>query len=66
MLLASHSAPNMLLSRLDLKSGWTFKQRDDESPLAWLPVKEVPSQVHLDLLANKKYIDHQSRVCEND
>ncbi|KAH7361879.1 beta-mannosidase [Plectosphaerella cucumerina] len=47
----------MLRSRVDLQTGWTFRQRDDESPEAWLPVLKVPSQVHVDLLANKKIPD---------
>ena len=27
----------------------------------WLPVKKVPSQVHVDLLANNMYAYHSSR-----
>ena len=35
----------------DLTTGWDFKQTDTE---VWLPVKKVPTVVHLDLLDNKK------------
>ncbi|KAM5350922.1 hypothetical protein ACJ41O_003645 [Fusarium nematophilum] len=38
----------------ELRTGWSFKQLDDET---WLPVKTVPSQVHIDLLDNKKIPD---------
>ncbi|CRK17853.1 hypothetical protein BN1723_011420 [Verticillium longisporum] len=47
----------MLRSRQNLRSGWSFKQHDDDDPGAWLPVKTVPSQVHIDLLANKRIPD---------
>ena len=36
----------------ELVTGWSFKQTDSEE---WLPVKKVPTNVHLDLLDNKKY-----------
>lgn len=42
------------LIRHELSQGWTFKQQDDTSEEAWLPVPSIPSQVHVDLLANKK------------
>lgn len=48
-----------MLSRVALNSGWTFKQQDWSSD-DWLPVANVPSQVHMDLLANKKYKDHNT------
>lgn len=35
----------------DLAKGWEFKQTDTEE---WMPVKHVPTNVHLDLLANEK------------
>jgi beta-mannosidase len=41
-------------SRIELSHGWTLKQHDDDKG-EWLPVKSVPSQVHIDLLANNKY-----------
>ncbi|PGH09850.1 hypothetical protein AJ79_05576 [Helicocarpus griseus UAMH5409] len=47
----------MLSSRQYLNRGWTSKQRDDDSENAWLPVQKVPSQVHIDLLANNKIPD---------
>lgn len=37
----------------DIVEGWSFKQTDTED---WLPVKKVPTNVHLDLLDNKKYV----------
>jgi beta-mannosidase len=42
-------------SQIELSHGWTLKQRDDDKG-EWLPVKSVPSQVHIDLLANNKYV----------
>ncbi|KAH6700937.1 beta-mannosidase [Verticillium dahliae] len=53
----STSSPSMLRSRQNLRSGWSFKQHDDDDPGAWLPVETVPSQVHIDLLANKRIPD---------
>ncbi|KAF2162136.1 glycoside hydrolase family 2 protein [Zasmidium cellare ATCC 36951] len=38
----------------ELVNGWSFKQTDTEE---WLPVKKVPTNVHLDLLDNKKIED---------
>lgn len=35
----------------ELRTGWEFKQTDTED---WLPVKRVPTNVHLDLMDNKK------------
>jgi beta-mannosidase len=43
----------MALSRTQLSSGWRFKQQDWPAE-EWLPVAKVPSQVHMDLVANKK------------
>ncbi|KAL1302737.1 hypothetical protein AAFC00_003091 [Neodothiora populina] len=37
-----------------LSHGWEFKQTDTEE---WLPVKRIPTNVHLDLLANEKILD---------
>lgn len=37
-----------------LTDGWTFKQADDEAKDAWMPVKRVPTNVHLDLMDNGK------------
>lgn len=36
----------------ELRKGWEFKQADGEE---WLPVARVPTNVHLDLMDNKKY-----------
>ena len=35
----------------DLTEDWEFKQTDLEE---WMPVKTVPTNVHLDLMANDK------------
>ncbi|KAL4734822.1 glycoside hydrolase superfamily [Aspergillus similis] len=40
-----------------LSEGWSFKDSDDQSPDAWLPVPTVPSVVHQDLQANGKLDD---------
>ncbi|KAI1426373.1 family 2 glycosyl hydrolase [Xylaria sp. FL1777] len=49
----------MARSRHELSDGWQFREADDgssnENP--WLPVQSVPTQVHMDLLANKKILD---------
>lgn len=53
MIIPTLRASSDMASRVQLSSGWSFKQQDwpeDE----WLPVANVPSQVHMDLLANKK------------
>jgi beta-mannosidase len=39
-----------------LTEGWTFKQADDTREDAWLPVARVPTNVHLDLIDNGKYV----------
>ncbi|KAK5166618.1 uncharacterized protein LTR77_008161 [Saxophila tyrrhenica] len=36
----------------DLSKGWEFKQADSQE---WLPVARVPTNLHLDLMDNKKY-----------
>ncbi|KAK1045939.1 hypothetical protein LTR12_015424 [Friedmanniomyces endolithicus] len=38
----------------ELRKGWEFKQADGEQ---WLPVARVPTNVHLDLMDNKKIED---------
>jgi hypothetical protein len=43
-----------------LSEGWSFKQSDDTSKEAWMPVKKVPTNVHLDLIDNGKYV----LICE--
>ncbi|KAI5462797.1 glycoside hydrolase superfamily [Mariannaea sp. PMI_226] len=47
----------MQFSTQELKTGWSMCQREDQSQGPWLPVKQVPSQVHIDLLANEKIPD---------
>lgn len=44
---------NMSRQSTQLVSGWTFRQHQGPST-EWLPVDKVPTQVHTDLLANKK------------
>lgn len=39
-----------------LTDGWTFKQADGSGEKAWLPVKRVPTNVHLDLIDNGMYV----------
>jgi len=38
-----------------LTDGWSFKQADDEAKDAWMTVKRVPTNVHLDLIEHGKY-----------
>jgi beta-mannosidase len=38
------------LTTHELATGWEFKQTHDKSPGAWLGAKNVPTNVHLDLL----------------
>lgn len=45
----------MARTRYDLSTGWTFKETGETSE-GWLPVAKVPSQVHIDLLANNMYV----------
>lgn len=40
---------------LPLSNGWTFKDRDDHDPDAWMSVPAVPSTVQQDLIANKRF-----------
>ena len=44
-----------------LSEGWTFKQGDDSAEDAWMSVKKVPTNVHLDLMDNDKYV-RRSRI----
>ncbi|ETN46207.1 uncharacterized protein HMPREF1541_00391 [Cyphellophora europaea CBS 101466] len=53
----SSSGQSLQLFTVDLKHGWQFKQTNDDSKNAWLPVKQVPSTVHQDLIDNKKLDD---------
>jgi len=40
-----------------LTDGWSFKQADDEAKDAWMTVKRVPTNVHLDLIEHGKIPD---------
>lgn len=42
------------LASHQLTTGWSFKQTDETSDDAWLPVARVPTNVHLDLMDNNK------------
>ncbi|OTB01143.1 glycoside hydrolase family 2 protein [Hypoxylon sp. CI-4A] len=43
----------MSLIRYALDHGWLFRQGDEDLSVdGWLPVQKVPTQVHIDLLAN--------------
>lgn len=44
----------MQKSTRELKTGWSMKQAGDNTNECWIPVEKVPSQVHIDLIANKK------------
>ena len=50
----------MSLKRIYLTKNWHFRlagERDDDKDiLGWMPVARVPTNVHLDLLANGKYV----------
>ena len=37
-----------------LSEGWLFKQTNNTADDAWLPVKTVPTNVHLDLIDHGK------------
>ncbi|CAI7641206.1 unnamed protein product [Penicillium crustosum] len=43
----------MQKSTRELKTGWSMKQAGDIPNECWIPVEKVPSQVHIDLIANK-------------
>ena len=42
-----------------LTKGWEFKQTDEEQ---WMPVAQVPTNVHLDLMDNKKWVVCGQRI----
>lgn len=54
----------MAHSRVQLAAGWTFKQQEWPEE-EWLPVSQAPSQIHMDLLAHKKYYHTNKRPYEN-
>lgn len=39
----------------ELATGWQFRQADADNG-DWLPVARVPTNVHLDLMANHKFV----------
>ncbi|KAI1389079.1 glycoside hydrolase family 2 protein [Hypoxylon trugodes] len=49
----------MAFTRYNLETGWLFRQIDNDPlyPEKWLKVPKVPSQVHIDLLANGRIPD---------
>ncbi|KAI9148243.1 glycoside hydrolase family 2 protein [Paramyrothecium foliicola] len=47
----------MLRSQHQLSDGWKVRQADDSAEEAWLPARDIPTQIHLDLLANEKIPD---------
>lgn len=49
------------LSSVTLTNGWQFKQKDEEAEDAWLDVKKVPTNVHLDLIEHGKYVGVNAR-----
>jgi beta-mannosidase len=42
----------MTLANHELTKGWKFRETDSVDQ--WLPVASVPTNVHIDLIANKK------------
>jgi beta-mannosidase len=46
----------VILSAVTLTEDWKFKQSDDTTEDAWLNVKQVPTNVHLDLIEHGKYV----------
>lgn len=47
----------MAVSRFELTSGWVFKKGARDSDAEYLPANNLPTEVHLDLLKNKKIDD---------
>ncbi|KAL5430465.1 hypothetical protein PMIN07_009639 [Paraphaeosphaeria minitans] len=47
----------MAVSRFELNSGWAFKKGSRNSDAEYLPANDLPTEVHLDLLKNKKIAD---------
>ncbi|KAN0094204.1 glycoside hydrolase family 2 protein [Hyaloscypha variabilis] len=63
---SSNSSPDMLKhTSLPINKGWTFKQADKEDS-KFLPVAQFPTNVHLDLIANKIIEDPFIGKNEND
>jgi len=52
--LTNSTTPIAVMSAVHmLETGWQFKQTDSDE---WLPVARVPTNVHLDLIDNKKSV----------
>ncbi|QDS77809.1 hypothetical protein FKW77_005818 [Venturia effusa] len=49
-----HFVARMTLAHYELTTGWQFKETGSDE---WLPVLRVPTNVHIDLIANKKIPD---------
>ncbi|KAI1330618.1 glycoside hydrolase family 2 protein [Xylariaceae sp. FL0255] len=47
----------MSYTRYHLCDGWQFREDDETDSNDWMPVKRVPTEVHLDLIANEKIQD---------
>jgi len=45
---------SIIVHKLD--HGWSFRQADDDNH-EWLPVTQVPTNLHLDLLKHRKYVN---------
>ena len=41
---------------IELSADWYFRQAGDGEESVWMPVAAVPTNVHLDLMANGKYV----------
>jgi beta-mannosidase len=48
------------LYSVTLKEGWHFKQTDHTNEDAWMTVRRVPTNVHLDLIEHGKYVSDLS------
>jgi hypothetical protein len=55
-------ANSQSLSSVTLTEGWQFKQTDDAAEDAWLSVKRVPTNVHLDLIEHGKYVQTHHEI----
>lgn len=42
---------SLSLETIELSTGWRLRQADTDQ---WLPVHQVPTTIHADLIANKK------------
>lgn len=50
------------LQQFPLSKGWSFRDSEETSEDAWMPVPVVPSVVHQDLQANNKYANLRSAM----